>query len=183
MGSPKTHIPVKLFYAVLLSKTQNPEDVEFFLSERHGEIDLKSEAFNFNYTGYYEKEMGMDIKRIFYSFKKLIPAQELSNIKILSNAAELKFLSASGGRTLNFDPGYLTNAKVILASAKDNIQRIYIGNGIYEEITLYYKNNTFNAFEWTFPDYKQSYIPFFNQLRKRYSSQLKALKNAAAERN
>jgi hypothetical protein len=82
-------------------------------------------------------------------------------------------MSGEGRRNVNLDPGYLTPAKVILASAKDNIQRIYMNNGIYEEITLFYKDGTFNAFEWTFPDYRQSYIPFFNALRKKYSEQIK----------
>ncbi|HOT74149.1 MAG TPA: DUF4416 family protein [Candidatus Wallbacteria bacterium] len=175
MGTPKLHQPVKLFYGVLFSDIETLPCVKERLVAEHGDIDSESEIFDFNYTGYYQKEMGDSIKRIFYSFSELIEPEELSHIKLKSNDIELTYL-CGGKRSVNLDPGYITPAKVILASAKDNIQRVYIMNGIYEEITLYYKNNTFNAFDWTFPDYKQSYIPFFNELRKVYVRQIELLK-------
>ena len=168
MGIPKPHQPVKLFYAILFVEAEDLIEVRDLLTKKHGPIDMQSEIFDFNYTGYYKKEMDGDIKRIFYSFEKLIDARNLCCIKLESNSMETAFPSKTGGRRINLDPGYLTPAKVILASAKDNIQRIYIDNGIYEEITLYYKNRTFNPFEWTFPDYKESYIPFFNSLRNKF---------------
>lgn len=168
MGTPKPHQPVKLFYAILFVEIEDLTAIKDLLTKKHGPIDTQSEIFDFNYTSYYKKEMAGDIKRIFYSFEKLIDARNLCCIKIESNSIEAGFPSKTGGRRINLDPGYLTPAKVILASAKDNIQRIYIDNGIYEEITLYYKNRTFKPFEWTFPDYKESYIPFFNQLRNKF---------------
>lgn len=168
MGIPKPHRPVKLFYAILFVETEDLASIKDILIKKHGPIDTQSEIFNFNYTGYYSKEMAGDIKRIFYAFEKLIDARELCAIKLEGNSIETGFPSITGGRRINLDPGYLTPAKVILASAKDNIQRIYIDNGIYEEITLYYKNRTFNPFEWTFPDYRESYIPFFNRLRDQF---------------
>lgn len=173
MGIAKTHSGVKLFYAILF----NDESTLFKAKEKlilsHGDIDLESPVFRFDYTSYYEREMGKEIKRIFYCFKNLIKPDELADIKIRSNEAELSFSDENRQRTINLDPGYMTLAKIVLASAKDNIQRIYIKNGIYEEITLYYKNDTFNAFDWTFPDYRESYIPFFNSMRNRCKSQLK----------
>ncbi len=173
MGTPKPHTPVKLFYAILFVDAKDPVELKTLLTEKYGPIDMQSEIFDFNYTCYYNKEMNGNIKRIFYSFEKLIDARRLCAIKLESNSMEAGFLSQAGGRRVNLDPGYLTPAKVILASTKDNIQRIYIDSGIYEEITLYYKNRTFNAFEWTFPDYKESYIPFFNRLRSEFMLQAK----------
>ncbi|HBC73454.1 MAG: hypothetical protein A2008_08495 [Candidatus Wallbacteria bacterium GWC2_49_35] len=174
MGTPKIHQPVKLFYGILFNDIETLPCVRERLAEEHGEIDSESEIFDFNFTGYYRKEMGETIKRIFYSFSEPIEPEELSHIKLKSNDLERIYMSGEGRRNVNLDPGYLTPAKVILASAKDNIQRIYMNNGIYEEITLFYKDGTFNAFEWTFPDYRQSYIPFFNALRKKYSDQMKS---------
>jgi hypothetical protein len=181
MGIPKPHLPVKLFYAILFVEAKDLSEIKGLLTKRHGPIDAQSEIFDFNYTGYYNKEMNADIKRIIYSFEKLIDARKLCGIKLESNSMEAGFPSPTGGRRINLDPGYLTPAKVILASAKDNIQRIYIDNGIYEEITLFYKNRTFNAFEWTFPDYKESYIPFFNQLRNKFMLQTKESAGAPPE--
>lgn len=173
MGTPKIHQPVKLFYGVLFNDIETLPCVRERLLEEHGAIDSESEIYDFDFTEYYRKEMGESIKRIFFSFEELIEPEELSHIKLKSNDIERIYMTGDGRRQVNLDPGYLTAAKVILASAKDNIQRVYINNGIYEEITLFYKDNTFNAFEWTFPDYRRGYIPFFNSLRKKYVEQLK----------
>lgn len=170
MGSPKFHAPVKLFYGALFTNEQTLNSTREILTDKHGEIDITSEIYGFDYTGYYQKEMGSSIKRIFFGFKNFIQPEELAGIKIFSNEIESGNLNETG-RSINLDPGYLTPAKVVLASTKDNIQRIYIGNGIYEEITLYYKNSSFQAFDWTFPDFRDTYIPFFNQLRSHFRKQ------------
>ena len=76
-----------------------------------------------------------------------------------------------GGRTaeprpLNLDPGYLSLAKLVLASTKDHSHRIYLGQGIYAEITLYYSQQRWQARPWTFADYRRDdYQQFFFQGR------------------
>ena len=45
-------------------------------------------------------------------------------------------------------------AKVVLASTKDYSHRLYIGDGIFAEVTLRYQQRTFQAWEWTYPDYR-----------------------------
>jgi hypothetical protein len=70
-------------------------------------------------------------------------------------------------RTLNLDPGYLSLAKVVLASTKDYSHRLYLGRGIYGEVTLFFKDKSYNPYPWTYPDYRTpEYINFFNQMRK-----------------
>jgi hypothetical protein len=61
----------------------------------------------------------------------------------------------SGARQVNIDPGYVSLAKVVLASTKDFSHRIYVGNGIYEEVTLHYQraSDRFEPWPWTYPDY------------------------------
>ncbi len=174
MGKPKFHQSVLLFYGILFTDAETLEKAEAELTKRHGAIISKSRVYDFNYTGYYRKEMGgADIKRVFYAFEKLIMPDELADVKTASNALELTFSKDGVNRSINLDPGYLTLAKVVLASAKDNIQRIYIKDGIYAEITLYYKNHSFTPFEWTFPDYRESYISYFNELRNTYRDLMK----------
>lgn len=174
MGKPKFHQPVLLFYGILFTDGATLEKTRAELVTRHGPIISKSRVYDFDYTGYYQKEMGGAIKRVFYAFEKLIMPDELADIKTASNALELSFSTDGTNRQINLDPGYMTLAKVVLASAKDNIQRIYIKDGIYVEITLYYKNRTFTPFEWTFPDYRETYIAYFNELRKTYAGLLKS---------
>lgn len=173
MGKPKFHQPVLLFYGILFTDEGTLERASAALVGRHGPIVSRSPVYDFNYTGYYQTEMGGAIKRIFYAFEKLIQPEELADLKTASNALELSFSADGKNRPVNLDPGYITLAKVVLASAKDNIQRIYIKDGIYEEITLYYKNRSFTPFDWTFPDYRETYIAYFNELRNIYRGLIK----------
>jgi len=137
---------------------------------RFGRIDFQSDTLDFNYTNYYEKEMGVGLKRKFISFSKLIPIQDLYHIKFYTNRLEEKFLN-SGARQVNIDPGYMDLAKLVLASTKDYAHRIYLRKGIFAEITLNYRNNSFAPNDWTYPDYRsQEYIGIFNKIRKLYAS-------------
>ena len=139
------------------------------LKRKFGRIDFKSDAIDFNYTSYYEKEMGSGLKRRFISFGKLVPIQDLYRIKLYTNRLEAKFLN-SGLRQVNIDPGYVDLAKLVLASTKDYAHRIYSGKGIFAEITLSYRNNSFVPNDWTYPDYRsQEYIDIFNNIRKLYA--------------
>ena len=70
-------------------------------------------------------------------------------------------------RPLNLDPGYLTAAKLVLASTKDHSHRLYLAEGIYAEVTLYYRDGRWQPREWTFPDYRRAdYQEFFNAARR-----------------
>jgi hypothetical protein len=67
---------------------------------------------------------------------------------------------------LNLDPGYITQAKLVLASTKDHAHRIYLADGIFAEVTLSYKHRRWQPHEWTFPDYRRDdYQAFFTQCR------------------
>jgi hypothetical protein len=71
-------------------------------------------------------------------------------------------------RPLNLDPGYLTPAKLVLASTKDHAHRIYLARGIYAEVTLSFKDRQWRAHPWTFPDYRRAdYQQFFSECRQR----------------
>ncbi|HIE29251.1 TPA: DUF4416 family protein, partial [Candidatus Poribacteria bacterium] len=65
-------------------------------------------------------------------------------------------------------------SKMVLASTKDHAHRIYLGKGIFAEITLRYYQKSFQPWEWTYPDYRtKEYIDVFNQIRKIYMQQLR----------
>lgn len=144
------------------------------MRRRFGEIDFESAVFDFSQTDYYRKEFGPGLLRQFISFKKLIPAERLSKIKNLTNKIERK-LSNSGRRTVNIDPGYICLSKLVLASTKDYKHRIYLGGGIYAEITLIYQGKIFVPWECTYPDYRSpEYIEVFNRIREEYASEIKS---------
>jgi hypothetical protein len=61
----------------------------------------------------------------------------------------------------------LTEAKLVLATTKDRDHRLYLGRGIFAEVTLYYQRTAgWQTREWTYPDYRSAaYQAFFQQCR------------------
>ncbi|MBU2221656.1 MAG: DUF4416 family protein, partial [Candidatus Omnitrophica bacterium] len=115
----------------------------------------------------------LGLKRKFISFKKLIPPDQLSAIKITTNKIEDR-LSSKNLRRINIDPGYLDLAKLVLATTKDYNHRIYLSKGIFAEITLTYQGKSFRPWNWTYRDYQsQEYIAIFNQIREIYNLQIR----------
>ncbi|MFH0918124.1 MAG: DUF4416 family protein [Candidatus Omnitrophota bacterium] len=140
------------------------------LRKKFGKIDFESAVLDFNYTDYYEAEMGKQLRRGFISFSKLVPMEDLYRIKLYTNRLEKKF-STGNMRQVNIDPGYLDLAKLVLATTKDYAHRIFLRKNIFAEITLAYRGDSFSANEWTYPDYRsKEYIDIFNQIRKLYRS-------------
>ena len=172
MGKISTPAPVKLIIGFIFKDEGFLIKALGMLRRHFGRIDYESTVIPFAYTDYYEKEIGKSLKRKFISFQKLIPSERLAAIKNLTNKIEDKF-SQSNSRQINIDPGYLTMAKLVLASTKDYSHRIYINKNIFAEITRTYKNKTFQPHEWTYPDYRSAeYIKIFLQIRNIYSQQL-----------
>jgi hypothetical protein len=172
MGTAVRHHPVKLILGLIANDPSKFLKVIAILKKKFGPIDFQSNILDFTYTKYYENEFGSGLKRQFVSFKKLIPPEELAKIKNMTNKLENK-LSSDSRRTINIDPGYLDMAKLILASTKDHCHRIYIGYGIFAEITLFYQNKSFRHREWTYPDYRTTeYIEIFNRIRQLYQEQI-----------
>ena len=122
--------------------------------------------------------MGSSIKRAFFSFEPLIEADRLPEIKRKTNAleAELADSSTDVPRPVNLDPGYIEHAKVILASTKNFYHRMYLGGGIFGEVTMHFRNNAYQFFPWTYPDYQSSdYLEFFLRMRQLYRGQLRTM--------
>lgn len=146
------------------------------LTENFGPVDFESELLEFNYTDYYNLEMGNKIERFFLSFQNLIDPENLSDIKILTNEIENSFLIDSQ-RKVNLDPGMLSVKRFILATSKDNGHRIPMKNGIYGEVTLLFINKNFQALPWTYIDYKsEEYSKILKNIRIIYKNNLKELK-------
>ena len=108
-----------------------------------GPLALVSEPFEFDATDYYEATMGPNIRKCFFAFERLIDPEAIVDLKRQTNAWEAEYAESGAHaepRPLNLDPGYLTPAKLVLASTKDHAHRIYLSRGIFAEVTLYYKD-------------------------------------------
>ena len=135
-----------------------------------GPLYQKSEAFDFTETDYYRESMGTALKKQFLTFETLIDPGTLPRVKRLTNDWERLYLEQhdhAESRPLNLDPGYLTMAKLVLASTKDHSHRIYLAEGIYAEITLTYRKRGWQKSEWTYPDYqREDFQAFFTSCRQ-----------------
>ena len=146
------------------------------ISEYFGNIVLQSESFPFRETDYYHAEMGENLSRIWIGFDRFLEPEKLVDVKLECNSMELNRYSLSGKRQVNLDPGYITLGKVVLASTKNNQHRLYLGKGIYGEVTLRYRKKRFESWEWTYADYKRKEaMQFFIQLRNILIKHLKQL--------
>lgn len=176
MGQIKPPSFVKLIVGIITANTNLLEAVYHRLEERFGEIDFVSQLMRFDYTAYYAREMGRELQRQFVSFDRLNSPDELAAAKRFSNAVECEFAETeTTHRQVNLDPGYISAAKLVLASTKDHAHRIHLHNGIYAENTLKFREKTFQPWEWTYPDYRTpAYIEIFNHIRQIYLGQLKA---------
>jgi hypothetical protein len=178
MGSIGSFSPVKLFVGVLVSDRKLIAPVKDRLIALYGTIDHESPVIPFDFTDYYAAEMGDIIDRVFFAFERLIDADQLAEIKRETNEIEedLKPLFPKVKRPVNLDPGYVENAKVVLASTKNFYHRIYLARGIFAEVTMHFRHNTYQYFPWTYPDYQsKDYQEFFLRSRHVYRSQLKTM--------
>jgi len=136
------------------------------------EIDLQSEIIKFDFSNYYNEEMGEELYRYWISFSPSVQLSDLHKLKILSNEIEKKYFSENANRKVNLDPGYVDGSKLVLFSTKNYSHRVYIGEGIFAEVTLLYKHKQFHALDWTYPDYKtQTAIEFFSKVREVYNKE------------
>ncbi len=132
-----------------------------------------SEPLPFDFTDYYNREMGGGLRRIITSFNKLRGRELLVESKIFTSALEAAY-SVEGRRQINIDPGYIAQEHLILATGKCYYHRPYLGSGVFADLTLVYKNKKYQSLEWTYPDYNTSEMKeLFLKLRKRYIEDLK----------
>jgi Domain of unknown function (DUF4416) len=160
--------PVKLFVGLINSEDAPVDECIKRLEAAFGEIDSISEEFPFNFTSYYEEEMGKELRRKILSFRKLIKRDELVDIKIFTNQIEKNF-STEGKRRINIDPGYIAPEHLILSTGKGYYHRPYLGRGVYADLTLIYKNKEFHTLEWTYPDYRTEEMrQLLKSIREKY---------------
>jgi len=171
MTTPRPPEPVTLIVGMLAGKGALFDAAAERLAELYGPAGLRSPVIDFDFTDYYEPQMGRGLKRMFVSFARKIDPGEIAAIKIETNRLERELapLDTSVARPINLDPGYVCGSKLVLASAKDRSQRLYIGKGVYVEITLEFRRGRFSPVETTYRDYaSEPYIAFFTKVRERH---------------
>ena len=162
-------LPVKLFVGMLSQDVSLFDELKERLKEIHGPSDMESPLWQWEHTDYYEKEMGPGLKKQFIFFRETINPETIAEIKLKTIELEKQYLNENRCRKINLDPGYLDSAKVVLVSTKDYSHRIYLGSGIYGEVTLIYSGKTYQTLPYTYPDFRtREYIDIFKKARELY---------------
>lgn len=170
MGDVRKHRPVLLMAAVV----SRFEDAFVWAREQMvqqwGPIHIESKPFEFDLTTFYEASMGSSLKKQFFAFQTLVDPAEIAAVKVASNKMEQAYAEQHDGdvdRPLNVDPGYVTEAKLVLATTKDRDHRIYLNDGIFAEVTLHFRQGEWRRSRWTYPDYQLPIsIEFLNACRE-----------------
>jgi len=157
----------KIFFGLIYN---NQQGLAYLLEKINqiAEIDVQSKEIPFDFTDYYKEEMGTSLKRKWVSIKKIIPENELVNLKHEAIKWE-KELTFHDKRTVNCDPGGICDNRVVLVTTKNFSHRIYLGKGIFGELTLRYIGDRFQPLAWTYPDYQSDiFQEFAKKCKKKF---------------
>ncbi len=176
MGTIKTPSPVQFFASIIFNDSGILSHVMEELTGTIGAIEETTDQIVFSQSNYYAPEMGDRLMRCFVLFQPLFPREQLVEIKRGTNEIESLHVR-EGRRAVNIDPGYIALEHVVLGTTKGFSHRIYLGKGIFADLTLMYENGTYRSLPWTYPDYAGDAItPLMIKWRDNYKRMLRCQK-------
>ena len=177
MSTLREPLPALAVLSVLSAEWESLwPDIRDDLAPVFGECDFVSDLLDFSHTTYYDREMGTPLFRRILAFRDLAAQERLADLKLATVRLEQARSRPDGSRRVNLDPGLLTQERLVLASGKNFPHRVYLGRGIYADLTLVYTRSGWRNQPWTFPDYATPQMHgLFTGLRERYRDKLAQL--------
>ncbi|MBI5575850.1 MAG: DUF4416 family protein [Deltaproteobacteria bacterium] len=173
-GSPP---PARLVVSVIYREEERFRKALAAISDRFGQVAETSGIFPFDRTEYYAKEMGVPLYRRFVVMERLVPRDSLAWAKLAAEEMEAAF-SDGGKRTVNVDPGLLTEENYSLATGKNYSHRVYLRDGVFADLTLIYERGGYRPLPWSYPDLaSESIRSYLGEVRGR----LREARKLAAE--
>lgn len=125
------------------------------LEQEFGAVVLASAPRPWTESDYYAPQMGAGLLRQFLGFEKAVSVDRLASLKRAAIALEPAVVAgAPVPRPVNIDPGLVDANNLTLASTKRAGHRVWIGDGIWAEITLLFRSGTWQPLPWTYPDFR-----------------------------
>ncbi len=143
----------KLFMAVMYASDELFDSAKADLVAKYGDVRAESNAYNFDFTGYYDDEMGSGLKKKLLVFEKEVSKQDLESVKFFITEVEEKY-SDLGNRSVNIDPGYISSDELVLATWKGKSFKEKISDKIWVHKVLEFEGDKVKEFFHTFADYK-----------------------------
>jgi hypothetical protein len=168
LSKPKEPAAAKLILAAIYKDPSTALSVWKAIEKTWGPLDFLSEVRPFDYTTYYDREMGRPLFRRWAAFRTLVPQDLLVHIKWQALDLEQQWRLGEN-RQINLDPGLITAERLVLATGKNYSHRIYLGRGIFGDLTLVFYQGSYQPLPWTYPDYQdQQSLWMFNKIREKY---------------
>ncbi len=175
MSQPRPTPPALLVIGALVAADLDWPTVPAALRQALGPEAAIRGPLAFDQTNYYEPEIGPGLQRYFIAMADPFDPGRLAETKIATNCLEERFRRPGAGRRVNLDPAALTLANFVLATGKGFAHRPYLGQGIYADLTLMWKQNGWQDLPWTYPDYRTDAVKaILTEFRNYYRGRLRA---------
>ena len=142
-----------------------------------GGVQVRSPDLPFEAGGYYTQSMGGGLLKTLVALDGFVDPGGLADWKHQTNGWEQEYTDLSSHddlRPLNLDPGYMTQAKLVLATTKDRDHRLYLRDGMFAEVTLTYVGKQWRHHRWSYPTYRSDEVAkFASECRKRLRTHLR----------
>ena len=185
MGEIVEHKPVVLIAAITSRYHEALEWAAQQAEAKWGPTIKRSPVFDFTETGFYTKTMGEDLKKQFLAFENLFDPGAIAPTKHVSNLWEQEYIKQNSFpevRPVNIDPGYISEAKLVLVTSKDRDHRVYLSQGIFAEVTLHFRGGLWTFSRWTYPDYQRAdFQQFFTECRQWLREQIQRINRQRGE--
>jgi len=162
----------RLIVSIIYNSMDGLSDALKLLEKQFGRVQCETIEISYASKDYTE-EMGERLQRRFYSFEKMVERDRLPEIKALCHKIEKQFgdlVRDYAFRTVNIDPGILTPDNVVMASHREFNHRIYLGEGVFGELTLVYSRGRFVRLAWTPAEFCEGEaIDFFLRVRESFA--------------
>ena len=179
MKSLQRPVPARLVFSILAATWEFWPELKRDLENEFGPTASALGPFPFIWSDYYNAELGGPPERRFISFQRLAAQDCLASIKLRALELEKRWAGADGRRRCNLDPGLLSHDRLVLASVKNYTQRIYLGHGIFADLTLIYRKGAWRTLDWTYPGYAdKNMLAHLTVLRQEYGEEIKRLRLA-----
>lgn len=166
MTAPFSPSEARLFFALLWSRKDFPfNKLAQLIEEKWGAITGRLEPAYYPMATYYEKEMGLGLKRAYLTVNGTFSRDSLVHAKLWAMEIEQGF-AVEGRRKVNIDPGLICKEQMLLISTKPYSHRIFVRDNLYIELTYQFEKGEFKILPWTYPDYREKeVIEFFQRER------------------
>ncbi len=159
MSELKTSTDVVFFFSVLYRKDIYDVDALTTKINQILKTDFKFVHDYFPMKDYYSSEMGESnsLGRFFLLSKNPMDRKNLIDLKIKTTKFEIEHAKELK-RTVNLDVGFIGLDQVVLATGKPYYHRIYLDQGVWANLELFFQDDEFKIFPWSYPDYSHPEI-------------------------